>query len=136
MSGGLSSRVMNMKFMQKADNLKQRKVEAAEERQDEESSRTKVLDTSEWSLPISESILKRASRKPRTQSVGYGQIMSDVSYFRKRSWGGSLQIEELSSEAAPSRSRKTDANQDLSSMWRKRKLDDGDHYGKKRMHRS
>lgn len=64
---GLSSRVMTMKFMQKAD--------LADENQQEEEKKLKIKDLSEWVLPNSNQVLKRALQKSNViQSVGYGSI--------------------------------------------------------------
>lgn len=56
-----------MKFMQKAD--------IADENKQEEEKKLKIKDLSEWVLPNSSQILKRALQKSSVvQSVGYGSI--------------------------------------------------------------
>lgn len=63
---GLSSRVMTMKFMQKADSVK------------EQEETNKVKDTSEWVLPNAALLVKKANKKKNniSESVGYGSINS------------------------------------------------------------
>ncbi|KAG5421186.1 hypothetical protein I9W82_000276 [Candida metapsilosis] len=67
MSGALSSRVMNMKFMQKSDSPKLN--------EDQETQSRRIIDESEWSLPDGARILRMASRKPKTEVLGYGSIL-------------------------------------------------------------
>lgn len=137
---------MNMNFMQKADTQKKKD----QRQQDEHAS--KIKDTSEWELPNLKHILRVVSRRPRVECVGYGNIMSDANYFasnRRRSWGGSLQVEEVTSDnlelssggdSKPkiNKRKETGKLHDLSSLWRKRKIDDSENglSGKKRSHRS
>ncbi|KAI3404094.2 hypothetical protein KGF56_003130 [Candida oxycetoniae] len=154
MSSSLSSRVLNMKFMQKAKDLK-----TIEKRQQE--SQKKVEDISEWKLPSSEQILRMASRKSKIESVGYGTIMSDTSYYRKRrsSIGGEFaeetlnkeedkeyddiegdreeeeEEEEEKEEKESGFNRETIKNsKDLGLHWRKRKLKNPENSREKRFH--
>lgn len=56
-----------MKFMQKAD--------IADENKQEEEKKLKIKDLSEWVLPNSSQIIKRALQKSKVvQSIGYGSI--------------------------------------------------------------
>lgn len=61
----LSSRVMNMKFM-----LKDSKDKSKEEE------KVKVKDSSEWVLPKSAILLKRAKASNVVQNVGYASVNS------------------------------------------------------------
>lgn len=62
---GLSSRVMNMKFMRSANDKKTEDVE----------SKAKVIDNSEWSLKDFDKIMA-TNKTPTIASVGYGNINS------------------------------------------------------------
>lgn len=74
---GLSSRVMNMKFMQKQDQSKTAKADTT-------TTQKKITDSSEWAIPHLAKLLKLAERKPKIEIVGYGGIMSAPT---RRSWG-------------------------------------------------
>lgn len=64
---GLSNRVMNMKFMQKADAMVETKKTEEKEK--------KIKDLSEWVLPNSSQLLK--NRKDNTvKNIGYTSINS------------------------------------------------------------
>ncbi|KAL6454810.1 hypothetical protein SBY92_004281 [Candida maltosa Xu316] len=115
--GGLSNRVMNMKFMQKAEDTKQIRQREEEEK--------KIHDLSEWVLPNSQKLLKIALSKPKIDTVGYGTIMSNGTYnylssTTRRTWGdvnkNKLQVEEIKEESK-------EPPLDLNTMWKKRKLD-------------
>ncbi|EGW34542.1 uncharacterized protein SPAPADRAFT_149578 [Spathaspora passalidarum NRRL Y-27907] len=114
----LSNRVMNMKFMQKADDLK-----ISEER---EQNQKKIADLSEWVLPYSKSLLKMAQSKPKIESVGYGSIMSAPT---RRSWG--TKVEQ---EATPSPEKEASKNksEDLNELWGKRTKSNNANSSKKR----
>ncbi|CCG20791.1 hypothetical protein CORT_0A04030 [Candida orthopsilosis Co 90-125] len=113
MSGSLSTRVMNMKFMQKAENTK------ANENHEEQ--RRMLDDVSEWMLPHSAKILKMAQRKPKIEVLGYGFIMNDRSYTTRKSWTNEKDVAD-SDDYDPSRSRQNESGE-LSTLWRKRKPD-------------
>lgn len=77
MTGGLSNRVLNMKFMKSNENS-----------QPEELSVNKIVDTSQWSLKDSGKLVD--VYKPKTELVGYGSIHSfddDKPVISKRLWG-------------------------------------------------
>ncbi|KAI5963561.1 uncharacterized protein KGF55_002441 [Candida pseudojiufengensis] len=119
MSGALSSRVKNMKFMQKPDDSKINDTKVQE---------TKLHDLSEWVLPNSQRILKLASMKSRIEKVGYGAIMSDRNYrTTRRSWGNKYDMEEVMDDNSIKheelRNVSRDKDQDMSSLWRKRKAE-------------
>lgn len=63
---GLSSRVMNMKFMMKADERKKK--------EEEESNDRKVADDSEWALNDHDKIINKVEPKNVIKNVGYGSI--------------------------------------------------------------
>lgn len=63
---GLSSRVMNMKFMMKADERKRK--------EEEESNDRKVADDSEWALNDHDKIINKMEPKNVIKNVGYGSI--------------------------------------------------------------
>lgn len=113
MSGSLSTRVMNMKFMQKAENTK------ANENHEEQ--RRMLDDVSEWMLPHLAKILKMAQRKPKIEALGYGSIMNDRSYTTRKSWTNEKDVAD-SDDYDPSRSRQNELGE-LSTLWRKRKPD-------------
>lgn len=68
---GLSSNVMNMKFMQRAQEKTQKTEKEAEAK--------KVKDSSEWVLPNRESLQKKLKSAVKVQTVGYGSIASMTS---------------------------------------------------------
>lgn len=65
---GLSSNVLNMKFMQKA--------QAKKDKQAEEEVIKKVKDSSEWVLPNKTSVERNLKPAMKVQTVGYGSIAS------------------------------------------------------------
>lgn len=68
MAGGLSSNVLNMKFMQRAlDKTKEKEKEAEVK---------KIRDASEWILPNRSLVQKNLKAAVRVQAVGYGSIAS------------------------------------------------------------
>ena len=91
MSTGLSNRVMNMKFMQKAEDSKLGKQKLEEQK--------KIHDLSEWVLPDLAKLLKLAAMKPKIDRVGFGTIMTNGNYnyssTTKRSWGSNVSFEEI-----------------------------------------
>lgn len=66
--GNLSNRVMNMKFMRKADT----ENEAIEQEEEQK----KIKDMSEWVLPNSSKIIAKNKPSNIVQSVGYVSINS------------------------------------------------------------
>lgn len=91
---GLSSRVMNMKFMRSGDDVKSEPT----------NSKAKVLDNSEWFLKDSNKIIA-SNTTPAIASVGYGDINgfnegeSDdetIPIPVKRTWGEDKLREESS----------------------------------------
>lgn len=68
---GLSSNVMNMKFMQKAHQKDQKKAEEVEAK--------KVKDSSEWVLPNRAAVQRNVKNAVKVQTVGYGSIASMTS---------------------------------------------------------
>ncbi|CAI5755658.1 unnamed protein product [Candida verbasci] len=124
MSSALSNRVMNMKFMQKAEDVKMNEQIKEEQQQ--------LKDLSEWVLPYSEKLLKLSSLKPKIETIGYGGIMSDRNYTTKRSWGTSIKVEDMDQE--PMETNDLSTTKDLNTLWRKRKLNNSnDSTKKKRM---
>ncbi|KAI5951027.1 hypothetical protein KGF54_004101 [Candida jiufengensis] len=120
MSGSLSSRVMNMKFMQKAEDTKTNNNKQGQE--------SKLHDISEWVLPNSQKILKLAALKAQVEKVGYGTIMSDKNYrTTRRSWGSRYELEEVTDNNTNNKEELNEIprsrDQDMSSLWRKRKAD-------------
>lgn len=69
---GLSSNVMNMKFMQKAQQRDQKR--------DEEAKAKKVKDSSEWVLPNRAAVQRNVKNAVKVQTVGYGSIASMTSH--------------------------------------------------------
>lgn len=65
---GLSSNVMNMKFMQKAENRNPAKTEEAPVR--------KVRDSSEWALPNKQELKQKIHPQVKVSTMGYGSIAS------------------------------------------------------------
>ncbi|SGZ46325.1 CIC11C00000001327 [Sungouiella intermedia] len=65
---GLSSNVMNMKFMQKAQERDQKRAQEVEIK--------KVKDSSEWVLPNRAAVQRNVKSAIKVQSVGYGSIAS------------------------------------------------------------
>lgn len=65
---GLSSNVMNMKFMQKAQQRDQKKAEEVEAK--------KVKDSSEWVLPNRAAVQRNIKSAVKVQTIGYGSIAS------------------------------------------------------------
>lgn len=86
---GLSSRVMNMKFMQKDGSEKTEEVTK------------KVIDSSEWKLPNATAIISRAKVGNTIETVGYSSINSFASDSvpTRRTWGAPAK-EEVVEEAA------------------------------------
>lgn len=68
---GLSSNVMNMKFMQRAHEKSQKKETEAEIK--------KVKDSSEWVLPNRALIQRNLKNAVKVETVGYGSIASMTS---------------------------------------------------------
>ncbi|KAK6892124.1 hypothetical protein K6H09_003827 [Candida tropicalis] len=134
-SGGLSNRVMNMKFMKKAEDnqiSKQRKEE-----------QKKIHDLSEWIMPNSDKLLKLASMKPKIETVGYGNIMSSSNYNYsattsvRKTWGdvnkAKLAVEEITDDKKPVDADDDDEPPlDLNTMWKKRKLESSSKSNKKK----
>lgn len=65
---GLSSNVMNMKFMQKAQQRDKKKEEEVQAK--------KVKDSSEWVLPNRAAVQKNVKSAVKVQTIGYGSIAS------------------------------------------------------------
>lgn len=68
---GLSSNVMNMKFMQRAQEKNLKKEKDAEIK--------KVKDSSEWVLPNRAAVQRNLKSTVKVQTVGYGSIASMAS---------------------------------------------------------
>ncbi|KAI5955533.1 hypothetical protein KGF57_003666 [Candida theae] len=117
MSGSLSTRVMNMKFMQKADSPKVNEGR-------EEEKRT-LKDVSEWSLPHSAKVLKMASHTPKVEVLGYGSILNDRNYTTRK-FQAPNDKEVLGSGEQQHETR------ELSNLWKKRKPDGSPDRGQKR----
>ncbi|CAX39623.1 conserved hypothetical protein [Candida dubliniensis CD36] len=128
MSTGLSNRVMNMKFMQKAEDSKLGKQKLEEQK--------KIHDLSEWVLPDSAKLLKLAAMKPKIERVGFGTIMTNGSYNYsstiKRSWGSNVSFEEIEDSESNNVEDIDDEPLDLNTMWRKRKLESPSNSNKKK----
>lgn len=73
---GLSSNVMNMKFMQRAQENKKKVEKEAEQK--------KVKDSSEWVLPNKLTLQKKLKSAVEVQTVGYGSIASMNSAEEKK----------------------------------------------------
>ncbi|KAI5968727.1 hypothetical protein CANMA_002163 [Candida margitis] len=117
MSGSLSTRVMNMKFMQKAETVK------ANDTREEQTRR--LDDASEWTLPSSAKILKMAQAKPKIEVLGYGSIMNDQNYTIQRLWVSGTNDKESPDEYQPSQKSRDNSppSAELNTLWRKRKPD-------------
>ncbi|RCK62575.1 hypothetical protein Cantr_08858 [Candida viswanathii] len=128
-SGSLSNRVMNMKFMKKAEDTK-----ISKQRQEEQQ---KVHDLSEWILPNLDKLLRLAALKPKIETVGYGSIMSSSNYnyasTTRRTWGDinktRLEVEEIKEETPQ---EDDEPPLDLNTMWKKRKLESSSKSNKKK----
>ncbi|ODV78182.1 uncharacterized protein CANTADRAFT_32772, partial [Suhomyces tanzawaensis NRRL Y-17324] len=98
---GLSSRVMNMKFMKKAD--------AVDSQNKEEEHKKKIKDMSEWVLPYLKTMIAKMQNVNNIETVGYGSINAfdgpadggDSFYGNvpsaRRTWGAPkpVELEEL-----------------------------------------
>lgn len=140
-SGNLSNRVMNMKFMKKAEDTKISKQKQEDQK--------KIHDLSEWILPNLDKLLKLASMKPKIEIVGYGSIMNSSNYnystttSSRRTWGdvnkAKLAIEEVNDDDELLKN-KDDGEEDdddeppldLNTMWKKRKLESSSKSNKKK----
>lgn len=74
---GLSSNVMNMKFMQRA-------LDKRKEKQKEDELK-KVKDASEWLLPQKSSLQMNLKTAPKVKAVGYGSIAALTSSNNEQS---------------------------------------------------